>query len=183
MANVDTSKMRPGMRVELDGGEPWLITQYQHVKPGKGGAFVRLKLKSLVSGSVIDRTLKGGESLPLANVETRSMQYLYREGEQLVFMDQQSYEQLEVPEATIENRDLIPESCEVEVLLHDDAPIGVRLPNFVVLEVAETDPPQKGSRLKPARLTTGAVIQVPSFIDRGERLKIDTRDRSYVERA
>lgn len=182
MATVDTSKMRPGTRVDLDG-EPFVITQYQHVKPGKGGAFVRLKLKSLVSGAVIDRTLKAGETLTLADVSSRDMQYLYREDERLVFMDQESYEQVEVPVELIENADLLQESCEAQVMLHDGKPIGVELPNFVVLEVAETDPPQRAGQTKPAVLETGARIQVPGFIERGQRVRIDTRDRKYVERA
>lgn len=182
MASVDTSRMRPGTRVELDG-EPFVITQYQHVKPGKGGAFVRLKLKSLVSGSVLDRTLKAGESLTQADVAERSMQYLYGEGEKRVFMDQESYDQVEMQADQIENADLLAESCEVRVLLHNGHPVGIELPNFVVLEVTETDPPEKGGRLKPATVETGAEIQVPSFIDRGERVKIDTRERKYVERA
>ncbi len=182
MATIDTSKMRPGMRVELDG-EPFAITQYQHVKPGKGGAFVRLKLKSLVSGSVLDRTLRGGESLQVADVVERIMQYLYGEGETRVFMDQESYDQIEIPVEQIGNADLLAENCEVKVLLHNARPVGIELPNFVVLEVTETDPPVKGGRLKPATVETGAEIQVPSFIERGERVKIDTRERKYVERA
>jgi elongation factor P len=183
MATIDTSRMRPGTRVELEGGEPFLITQYQHVKPGKGGAFVRLKLKSLRSGAVLDRTLKSGETLKLADVTKRAMQYLYREGDHLVLMDQDSYEQVEVPANLIENEDLIQESCVCDVLIHGGRPIGVDLPTFVVHEVIETDPPEKGGKLKPATLATGARIQVPSFIDRGEQVKVDTRDRSYVERA
>ena len=182
MAKIDTSKMRPGMRVELDG-EPFAITQYQHVKPGKGGAFVRLKLKSLVSGSVLDRTLRGGESLQVADVVERSMQYLYGEGETRVFMDQESYDQIEIPVEQIGNADLLAENCEVKVLLHNARPVGIELPNFVVLEVTETAPPVKGGRLKPATVESGAEIQVPSFIERGERVKIDTRERKYVERA
>ncbi|MBW2279597.1 MAG: elongation factor P [Deltaproteobacteria bacterium] len=182
MPTIDTSKMRPGTRVELDG-EPFVITQYQHVKPGKGGAFVRLKLKSLISGSVLDRTLKGGDSLPQADVAERTMQYLYDDGEKRVFMDQESYEQVEIAADQIDGVDLLAENCEVRVLLHNDRPVGVELPNFVVLEITETDPPEKGGRLKPATVETGAQIQVPSFIDRGERIKIDTRERKYVERA
>jgi elongation factor P len=182
VATVDTSRMRPGTRVELDG-EPFVITQYQHVKPGKGGAFVRLKLKSLISGSVLDRTLKAGESLMQADVSERAMQYLYEDGEKRVFMDQESYDQVEIPVAQIDNADLLAESCEVRVLLHNSRPVGIELPNFVVLEITETDPPEKGGRLKPATLETGAQIQVPSFIDRGERVKIDTRERKYVARA
>ena len=182
MATVDTSRMRQGTRVEL-GGEPFVITQYQHVKPGKGGAFVRLKLKSLISGSVLDRTLKAGDSLTQADVSERGMQYLYDDGNKRVFMDQESYEQVEIPAAMIENADLLAENCEVRVLLHNDRPVGIELPNFVVLEISETDPPEKGGRLKPAIVETGAQIQVPSFLERGERVKIDTRDRKYVERA
>ena len=174
--------MRQGTRVELEG-EPFEITQYQHVKPGKGGAFVRLKLKSLISGSVLDRTLKAGDSLTQADVSERGMQYLYDDGDKRVFMDQESYDQVEIPVAMIENADLLTENCEVRVLLHNDRPVGIELPNFVVLEIAETDPPEKGGRLKPAIVETGAKIQVPSFLERGERVKIDTRDRKYVERA
>ena len=174
--------MRQGTRVELEG-EPFEITQYQHVKPGKGGAFVRLKLKSLISGSVLDRTLKAGDSLTQADVSERGMQYLYDDGDKRVFMDQESYDQVEIPVAMIENADLLAENCEVRVLLHNDRPVGIELPNFVVLEIAETDPPEKGGRLKPAIVETGAKIQVPSFLERGERVKIDTRDRKYVERA
>ena len=111
------------------------------------------------------------------------MQYLYRDGESLVFMDQDSYEQVEISVGLLENDDLIQESCECDVLMHGERPIGVELPNFVVHEVVETDPPEKGGKLKAATLATGATIQVPSFIDRGERVKVDTRDRSYVERA
>ena len=182
MANVDTSRMRPGTRVEIEG-EPFEITQYQHVKPGKGGAFVRLKLKSLISGSVLDRTLKAGDSLTQADVSERGMQYLYDDGDKRVFMDQESYDQVEISAAMIENADLLAENCEVRVLLHNDRPVGVELPNFVVLEIRETDPPEKGGRLKPAIVESGAQIQVPSFLERGERVKIDTRDRKYVERA
>ncbi len=181
MATIDTSRIRPGSRVEIDG-EPFVVTRYQHVKPGKGGAFVRLKLKGLVSGAVIDRTLKSGESLPVADVRQRKMQYLYPDGDKLVFMDQESYEQTEIAREMIENVDLISANCEVDVLLHRDKPVGVELPNFVVLEVTASDPPEKGGRLKPATLETGALVQVPSFVARGEKVRIDTRDRKYVER-
>ena len=182
MAMIDTTKMRPGRRVEIDG-DPHVIVQYNHMKPGKGGAIVRLKLKSLTSGAVIDRTLKSGASLPEAEVEEVGMQYLYADGDERIFMDQQTYDQVSIPASLIENADLLPENCEVQVVKHNGRPIGVELPNFVVLEVAETDPPEKGGKLKPATLSTGAVVQVPSFIDRGEALKVDTRDRKYVERA
>ena len=182
MGLIDTTKMRPGVYVEIDGN-PHVVITYQHVNPGKGGAFVRLKFKNLVSESMLDRTLKAGDVLPEAEIAKREMQYLYDDGERMVFMDQQSFEQLEIARSAVENQDLMTENCTVEVLLHDARPLGVTLPNFVILEVVETDPATSGGKLKPAKLSTGAVVSVPSFIGRGERLKIDTRERKYVERA
>ena len=179
---VDTSQFRNGLKVEIDG-EPYVMTYFQHVKPGKGGAFVRMRLKSLTTGAVLDRTIKSGETMEAAEIQKRQMQYLYEAGEYMVLMDQQSYEQLEVPRANIDNADLMAENCEVEVLLHDGRPISVLLPNFVVLEVAETDPPERGGKQKSAKLVTGAVVQVPAFVARGDKLRIDTRERAYVERA
>jgi elongation factor P len=182
LALIDTTQMRQGTYVVI-GNDPHVIVSYQHVKPGKGGAFVRMRLKSLTSGAVLDKTIKSGETLPAAEIQKRQMQFLYEAGENIVLMDQESYEQLEVPRANIENADLMAENCTVEVLLHEGRPIAVELPNFVILEVAETDPATSGGKLKPAKLATGAVVQVPSFIARGEKLRIDTRERAYVERA
>jgi elongation factor P len=182
MGLIDTTQMRQGVYVEIDGN-PYVITSYQHVNPGKGGAFVRLQFKNLTTGRMLDRTIKAGEVLPEAEIQKREMQYLYDDGDRMVFMDQESFEQLEIPRAQIENQDLMLENCTVEVLLHTGRPIGVTLPNFVVLEVVETDPATSGGKLKPAKLSTGATVQVPSFVGRGEKLKIDTRERKYVERA
>ena len=182
MGLIDTTKMRPGVYVEIDGN-PHVVISYQHVSPGKGGAFVRLKFKNLVSGGTLDRTIKAGDVLPEAEIAKREMQYLYDDGDRMVFMDQQSFEQLEIPRSQVENQDLMTVNCTVEVLLHGERPIGVTLPNFVELEVVETDPATSGGKLKPAKLATGAVVQVPSFIARGEKLRIDTRERKYVERA
>jgi len=182
MALIDTTQMRQGTFVEI-GGDPHVIVSYQHVKPGKGGAFVRMRLKSLTSGAVLDKTIKSGETLPAAEIDKREMQYLYDSGEAVVLMDQQSFDQVEIPRAQIENADLMAENCSVEVLLHGGRPIAVLLPTFVILEVAETDPPERGGKLKQATLRTGATVQVPSFIARGEKLRIDTRERKYVERA
>ena len=182
MALIDTTQMRQGTFVEISG-DPHVIVSYQHVKPGKGGAFVRMRLKSLTTGAVLDKTIKSGETLPAAEIAKRQMQYLYDAGDSIVLMDQQNYEQIEVPRANIENADLMAENCQVEVLLHGGRPIAVELPNFVILEVAETDPPDRGGKQKAAKLTTGAVVQVPAFIARGEKLRIDTRERKYVERA
>ncbi|HTO68480.1 MAG TPA: elongation factor P [Myxococcota bacterium] len=182
MALIDTTQMRQGTFVEI-GGDPHVIVSYQHVKPGKGGAFVRMRLKSLTSGAVLDKTIKSGETLPAAEIEKRQMQYLYDSGDAVVMMDQQSFDQVEIPRASIENADLMAENCLVEVLLHAGRPIAVELPTFVELEVAETDPPERGGKLKSAVLSSGATVQVPSFIARGEKLRIDTRERKYVERA
>ena len=181
MALIDTSKIRAGTRVEIDG-DPHVVTQYDHMKPGKGGAIVRLKLKSLTSGAVIDRTLKSGASLPRAEVSEARMQYLYTDGDRGVFMDQASYEQLEIGLAGIDGADLLSDGCEVEVLVHNGIPVSAQLPNFVELGVAETDPPERGGKLKLARLETGASLQVPSFVARGDRIRVDTRSRKYVER-
>jgi len=182
LALIDTTQMRQGTFVEISG-DPHVIVSYQHVKPGKGGAFVRMRLKSLTTGAVLDKTIKSGETLPAAEIAKRQMQYLYDAGDNIVLMDQENYEQIEVPRANIENADLMAENCQVEVLLHGGRPIAVELPNFVILEVAETDPPDRGGKQKAAKLTTGAVVQVPAFIARGEKLRIDTRERKYVERA
>jgi len=182
LALIDTTQMRQGTFVVI-GNDPHVIVSYQHVKPGKGSAFVRMRLKSLTSGAVLDKTIKSGETLPGAEIQKRQMQFLYEAGENIVLMDQESYEQLEVPRANIENVDLMTENCSVEVLLHAQRPISVELPNFVELEVVETDPPDRQGKMKAAKLSTGAVVQVPAFIARGEKLRIDTRERKYVERA
>lgn len=182
MADIDTSRMRAGTRLLVDG-EPYVIAHYQHVKPGKGGAFVRLKLKHLRTGAVIDRTLKSGDKLPEADVALRPLQYLYRAGEQLVFMDGATYDQVELTADSVEGADLLQESCEVTGVIHDGRPIAIELPPFVVLAVRETGPAEKADKLKPATLETGAVVQVPGFVVRGDRLRIYTRTRAYVERA
>jgi elongation factor P len=182
LALIDTTQMRQGTFVVLNN-DPHVITAYQHVKPGKGGAFVRMKLKSLTSGAVLDRTIKSGETMEAAEIQKRQMQFLYATGDNVVLMDQQSFEQLEMPRDHIDNADLMAEQCEVEVLLHDGRPISVMLPNFVVLEVVETDPPDRGGKQKSAKLSTGATVQVPAFVARGDKLRIDTRERTYVERA
>jgi elongation factor P len=179
---IDTTQMRQGSYVEIDGN-PHVIVTFQHVKPGKGGAFVRMRLKSLTTGSVLDKTIKSGETLPEAEIAQREMQYLYDTGDSIVLMDQESFEQIEIAREQVENADLLSEHCSVEVLLHEGRPIGVQLPNFVVLEVVETDPPERGGKQKSAKLASGATVQVPAFVARGDKLKIDTRERKYVERA
>jgi elongation factor P len=184
---VSTSNFRNGMHIALDG-QNWRIVEFQHVKPGKGGAFVRTKLKSIDSGAVVDRTFRAGEKFERVRTETKDMQYLYDSGEEVVFMDQETYEQLALPRATVE--DALPfmlPSSSVQVLLVDDRPSGIDLPSSVVLEVTETEPGIKGDTVsnvtKPATLETGAVVQVPLFVNVGDRLKVDPREKRYISRA
>ena len=186
MGTVDTSQFRNGLKLELDG-QPFVITYFQHVKPGKGGAFVRTKLKNLLTGRSVDRTFRSGEKNPEANVEQRPMQYLYRDGDSLVFMDTESYEQTPISEEGVgEARHLLKENTNVEVLFWNSKPINIELPAFVDLEVTKSDPGLKGdtssSTTKPATLETGAEIQVPLFIKEGDILRVDTRTGEYAER-
>jgi len=186
MGTVDTSQFRNGLKLELDG-QPFVITYFQHVKPGKGGAFVRTKLKNLLTGRSLDRTFRSGEKHLEANVEERPMQYLYHDGDSLVFMDTESYDQTPISEEGVgEVRYLLKENTNVEVLFWNGKPINIELPAFVELEVAKSDPGLKGdttsSTTKPATLETGAEIQVPLFIKEGDILRVDTRTGEYAER-
>lgn len=186
MGTVDTSQFRNGLKLELDG-QPYVITYFQHVKPGKGGAFVRTKIKNLVTGRSVERTFRSGEKAEEANVEERSMQYLYHDGENLVFMDTESYDQTPISEEGVgEGRKFLKENTDVEVLFWNGNPINIELPAFVELEVTKSDPGLKGDTssgaTKPATLETGAEIQVPLFIKEGDILKIDTRTGEYSER-
>ncbi len=183
---VSTSEFRKGLKVELNG-EPYLMVDFQHVKPGKGGAFVRTRLKSLLSGNIIEKTFRSGEKLDTPDLEERAMQYLYQEGENFIFMDNETFEQLSIPRDVIgSGLDFLKENMDVNVMFHNRKPIGVELPYFVELEVVRTDPGIKGDTAsggnKPATLETGAVVQVPLFVKEGDILKIDTRDGSYIER-
>ena len=186
MAPVSTNEFRNGMHIELDG-QTWRIVEFQHVKPGKGGAFVRTKLKSLDSGSVVDRTFRAGEKFERVRTETKSMQYLYDTGDEVVFMDEETFEQMSLPRSTVEDAlPFLQPSSSVQVLLVNERPSGVDLPGSVVLEVTETEPGIKGDTVsnvtKPATLETGAVVQVPMFVNTGDKLKIDTRDGRYITR-
>jgi len=177
--SISTSEFRKGLKIELNG-EPFLMVDFQHVKPGKGGAFVRTRLKSLWSGNVIDKTFRSGEKVETPDLEERAMQYLYPEGENYVFMDNETYEQMVISRDVLgDGAHYLKENMDVTVLFHNRKPIGVDLPFFVELKVVETDPGIKG---EPATLETGAVVQVPLFIKEGDILKIDTRDGSYIER-
>jgi elongation factor P len=184
--SVTTNNFKNGMCIEYDG-KRWIIVEFQHVKPGKGGAFVRTKLKELKSGRVVDITFRAGEKVEDVRVETKHMQYLYNDGSSFVFMDTSSYEQIELaPDFVGESAKWLRENDEVEMIVAGGEYIGVEPPMFVELEVTETDPGFKGDTVqggtKPATLETGAVVQVPMFINTGERVKIDTRDGRYITR-
>ena len=183
---ISTNDLKNGYVLDIDG-ELVSVVQFQHVKPGKGGAFVRTKLKSLSSGAVVDRTFRAGEKLERVTTETRTMQYLYRDGDELHLMDNESYEQMAVPAASVDNDDLLAPNTDVQVLFVRERPIRIDLPTFVELQVARTDPGVKGDTVsnvtKPAELETGATVDVPLFVNEGDRLRIDTRTREYAARA
>jgi len=183
---IDTSGFRNGLKIELDG-EPYVMTYFQHVKPGKGGAFVRTKIKNLRTGRTLDRTFRAGERLDEAEVEDKRMQYLYQDGENLVFMDTDSYDQIPfTPEQVGDARKYLKENLEVDVVFWRGKPITIELPSFIEAVVSRTDPGVKGDTAsgstKPATLETGAVVQVPLFIKEGEAIRVDTRSGEYVER-
>ena len=185
---ISTNQFKNGNHIEVDG-TVFKILEFQHVKPGKGGAFVRTKLRRASDGAVIDRTFRAGEKFRAVRTESRKMQFLYADGSDAHFMDSESFEQIAVPESAVADalRWITP-SSEVEVLFIDDAPSDVQLPSAVDLEVAQTDPGLRGDTVssggtKPATLETGAVIQVPLFVEPGQRIRVDTRSGEYVARA
>jgi len=181
-----TNDFKNGMTLDLDG-QLWTITDFQHVKPGKGGAFVRSTLKNVRSGKVVDRTFNAGVRVETATVDKRDMTYLYRDGDDFVFMDASSFEQVPVPAATVgTSADYLLENAEVVVAQHEEIPLYVELPASVELRITHTEPGLQGDRstggTKPATLETGATVQVPLFIVSGEKVKVDTRDGSYLGR-
>lgn len=183
---ISSNDFRPGVTIELDGSV-WRVVEFLHVKPGKGSAFVRTKLKNVQSGSVVERTFRAGETVPQATLEKRTMQHTYKEGEQFVFMDMETYEESRLSEAQIGDRvKYLKEGMEANVVFWESQVLEVELPNSVVLEVIETDPGIKGDTAtggtKPAIVETGAQVMVPLFISIGERIKIDTRNDSYLGR-
>jgi len=184
---VTTNQFKNGMHVELDG-QVWRIVEFQHVKPGKGGAFVRTKLKSLESGSVVDKTFRAGEKMPRVRTETKNVQYLYDSGDEVVFMDEETYEQFTLPRNDVASElDFLQPSASVQLMTVDGRPGGIQLPTSVELGVSETEPGVRGDTVsnvtKPATLETGAVVQVPLFVNVGDRIKVDTRERRYISRA
>ena len=184
---ISTNQFKNGMHIELEGGV-WRIVEFQHVKPGKGGAFVRTKLKSLDTGAVVDRTFRAGEKFTRIRTETKNMQYLYDAGDDVVFMDEETYEQLHLPHGSVEDElPYLQPSSSVQLLFVGGKPSGVQLPASVELAVTDTEPGVKGDTVsnvtKPATLETGAVVQVPLFVNVGERVKVDPREARYISRA
>ena len=182
----DTSDIRKGLKVLMDGN-PFTVIEFQFVKPGKGAAFTRTKFKNLLTGAVIERNIRSGEKLEPANVDQRDMQFLYKEGGDLVFMDQTNYEQVTISADLIgEAVDLMKDNLPATVIFFNERPVDISLPTFVFLEVTASEPGVKGDTTgnvtKPATVETGATIAVPLFIRVGDTIKIDTRTHEYVER-
>lgn len=183
---ISTTDFRGGVRLMVDG-EPFYIVEFQHVKPGKGGAFVRTKLKSYLSGNVLDRTFRSGERFDEPDLEEREMQFLYATGNSYTFMDTETYEQLSFEKSQLgENADLLKENMTVKILIYEHRPIAVELPIFIELKVVDAEPGVRGDTAsggtKPAVVETGATIKVPLYLEVGTVIKIDTRTRAYVER-
>jgi len=184
---ITSNDFRPGVTIEIDG-QVWQVVEFQHVKPGKGAAFVRAKMRNLCTGSVVERTFNAAERLPNANVERKDMQYLYQDGDMYVFMDNETYEQLELNKAQLGNAiNFLKENMNVKISSFNERILGVELPNTVELKVVETEPGIKGDTAtggsKNATMDTGYVVKVPLFINEGDVLRIDTRTGEYIERA
>jgi elongation factor P len=184
--SVSTNDLKNGMTLELDGNL-FQIVEFQHVKPGKGGAFVRTKLRNLKTGGVVERTFNAGVKVGLAIVERKDMQYLYRDGEHFTFMDTETYDQLPVGADVVgDAANYLSEGSTAQVSVHQGVPIGLEMPAAVALTVKQTQPAVKGdtktNTLKPATLETGYIAQVPLFVEEGERIKVDTRSGAYIER-
>jgi len=184
---VSTNQFKNGMHIELEGGV-WRIVEFQHVKPGKGGAFVRTKLKNLDSGAVVDRTFRAGEKFPRVHTEVKNVQFLYDDGNEAHFMYEETFEQFALPRGDVEDAlAYMQPSSSVQMLAVNGEPSGIQLPAAVELAVTETEPGVKGDTVsnvtKPATLETGAVVQVPLFVNVGDRIKVDPREARYISRA
>ena len=184
---ISTNDMRPGQTLDLDGNL-FTIVNYQHVKPGKGQAFVKTKLKNIKSGAVVDRTFRADEKVNLAVLDKREMQYLYEDAAGLVFMDNESYEQTHVSRELLgDAAKFLKDGTVCMVPVYDGTPVGAEMPVTMVLEITQTEPGMKGDRvsgaLKPATLESGATVQVPLFLETGESIKVDTRTGEYISRA
>jgi elongation factor P len=181
-----TNDLKNGLVLRIDGNL-WTVTEFQHVKPGKGGAFVRTTLKNVMTGKVVDKTFNAGTKVETANVDRRDMTFLYRDGNDFVFMDAADYEQIPIPEQTVgDQARFLLENQEVQVSFNDGVPLYIELPASVELEITQTDPGLQGDRstggTKPATVSTGAEIQVPLFLETGTKVKVDTRDGRYLGR-
>ena len=184
---ISVNDLKTGLTLQLDNGL-WSVVEFLHVKPGKGAAFVRSKLKNVETGQVVEKTFRAGEKVAKAMLDRREMQYLYKEGKEYVMMDNETYEQLQLTEEQIgDGIKYLKENMIVQVLMHDSRIIGVDLPAHVVLEVTDTPPSEKGNTAqggtKPATLETGAVVNVPFFISNGDKIRVDTRTNEYLDRA
>ena len=184
---ISVNDLKTGLTLQLDNGL-WSVVEFLHVKPGKGAAFVRSKLKNVETGQVVEKTFRAGEKVAKAMLDRREMQYLYKEGNDYVMMDNETYEQLQVTEAQIgDGIKYLKENMVVQILMHDSRIIGIDLPSHVVLEVTDTPPAEKGNTAqggtKPATLETGAVVNVPFFISNGDQIRVDTRTNEYLDRA
>ena len=183
---ISINYFKTGLTVQLDNGL-WSVVEFLHVKPGKGAAFVRSKLKNVETGQVVEKTFRAGEKVAKATLDRREMQYLYKEGKEFVMMDMESYEQIQVTEDQIGSGiKYLKENMIVQILLHDSKIIGVDIPSHVELEVVDTPPAEKGNTAqggtKPATLETGAVVNVPFFVSNGDKIRVDTRSNEYLDR-
>jgi elongation factor P len=181
-----TSDFKNGLKIEI-AGEPYTIVTFQHVKPGKGGAFVRTKLKNLRNSKIVDKTFRAGEKVEAPDIEERTMQFLYFDGDSLVFMDSETFDQIPFTLDQVgDSRKYLKENLDCEVLFWNGKPINVELPAFIEAEITKCDPGMKGDTAqgatKPATIETGAVVTVPLFLKEGERIRVDTRSGDYVER-
>ncbi|GEP19546.1 elongation factor P [Pediococcus argentinicus] len=187
MSTISTADFKNGLTIEFDNNI-WRIVEFQHVKPGKGGAFVRSKLKNLRNGAVQEKTFRAGEKMEQANIETKRMQYLYNDGANFVFMDNETYEQVEIPEERLDyEKNYLIENMNVSISFYGTETLGVELPNTIDMKVVATEPGIKGNTAsggsKPATMETGLVVQVPFFVNEGDALTINTSDGTYVSRA
>ncbi len=183
---MDVSELKKNAKLEIDG-QPWVVTEFQFVKPGKGQGLYKCRIKNMITGSVIERTWRSGERLEAANVESKKMQFLYATGDTYTFMDNATYEQIEMTADVVgDDRAYLLDNLDCDVLLYNERAVGVSLPSHVVMEVVECEPGVKGDTAtnvtKGATVQTGATIQVPLFIKQGEKIKVDTRTGAYVER-
>lgn len=186
MSTIDTAQFRNGVKLEIDN-QPFTITYFQHVKPGKGGAFVRTKLKNLLNGRTVDRTFRSGEKIDEADIAEKSMQYLYQDTNGRIFMDSQSYDQIPIGDDVLGKAvDFLLENMEVEVLFWKGNPVNIQLPNYIEARVTKSDPGVKGDTSsganKPATIESGATLNVPLFIEEGDVIRVDTRNGEYSER-